>query len=499
MDMIKCFWYWKLLKQLFIISLISCSIFLVDSSVNAWYSRQIWVYWFQPYDESVNVNVLTKGTLNSELIWEVKRLFWFNEWNYFKWDYSSDLWWVSMYAVNQIFGSNGYHLNQGFVNDYLICNKTITWVSLDWSISSNYYTGCTKYTISSWNLQTIKNFTSSIRSTDYYWFDFDSSTACTQAVICFSSEEYWKSLCFWNSIKWTDSFYNNCYPYFFINYWAYNWWNTVYSKSYWTGWGSADSEYSSPSVDIAPIPEVISTWNTEVVYYSDNNQVYYDFFECLWFTSDICYSNFSLNDIVDSNTTYFDLFPSGYISWATVFDLYNSWNYNFNPFYSWFNYYKNRYFSVESDKSNDAVLFLYSWDSKWNYYLFNKLDNSYYISSYQFNPQDYFIYCNMVVNWFNPDWLFTWKTSESFNNVFLSSDVRSDNSICSNWQFHFYLSWSNMSFSWTEDMFWVFNSLYSQFKNAFYVDSSLTWTVWFLPRYIILGFFLFLLLYIFKR
>lgn len=480
--MIKCFWFWKLLKQLFIIWLISCFGLLANSFVNAWYSRQIWVYGFQPYDESVNINVITKWTLNSELIWEVKKIFWFNEWNYFMRDYSFDLWWVSMYAVNQIFGSNGYYLNQGFISDYLICNKTITWVSLDWSISSNYYTGCTKYTISNWNLQTIKNFVDSIKSTDYYWFDFYSSTACTQAVLCFSSQQYWKSLCFWNSIKWTTSIYNDCYPYFFLDYWVYNWWNTVYSKSYWTGWGSVNAYYSSPAVNNQGQSWNWTVWdnvNGNIQWFSTGGNITYEctnkkaleYYNSVWLSKNLCFW------WLDNYNTWNLTIPTPW-TWKDILDIWaetaliNGETYGYEE---WFSYYRNAYNNLNMVALSNP----FTWKPDVLQSLFRMID------TYGASVSDRVIieYCDLLL-YKSLTWTYNWILG---------------NEPCSvNWQNsidYYYNYWSgyttiigNNVFDWTWEVItdWsVFMETFiNKLKTQFVIDRSDTW-LGVIPRYII--------------
>ena len=442
----------NMIKKIFLymFSFLIICLWIVNFSYGG-FSRQVWVYGFQPYDNTVNINVLTNWTINSELIWEVKKVFWFTDWNYFMWDYSPDLWWISMYAVNQVFWSNGYFLNQGFINDFFICNNTITWVSLDWSISSNYYTGCSKLTISNWNLQTIKNFVSSIKSTDYYWFDFETSSACTQAVICFSSDEYWKSLCFWNSIKWTTSIYNDCYPYFTRWYWSYNWWNTVYSKSYWTGWGYINAYYTSPWVNNNFNPWtwiIISDWTTKylnadiddyISYYEErfgwNENMCYVWttdYETLYWSWRIC------NDLECPDTVNFE-----YWTGWTIFDLYYSlysgfWNNIIKNVWTFINVWLINYteqFKLNCSWTGDNIVCQSSWPdylAKYNwpdtnislyyewltppflnnpvaiYFMASNLYNRFSTESTQWEEMAY--YCDMKLNYDSyKDWTFNFE------------------------------------------------------------------------------------------
>ena len=73
--MIKCFWYWKLLKQSFIIWLISFFTLFLGSSVNAVLKYEIWTVWsnvYAPDDDWVSLAVLPYGSFISNVLWSWK-------------------------------------------------------------------------------------------------------------------------------------------------------------------------------------------------------------------------------------------------------------------------------------------------------------------------------------------------------------------------------------------------------------------------------------------
>ena len=471
---LKCL-FLKLLKPLFIISLISFFTILVNCSVKADYVN-FWSPFEYYWNNSCNINsnywiACSKSSIlltnyDSWYSKSVSSLFRTEEWIWFY-----------------------YKSNPNNLNPF-----TIQWVINTW------------FVLCSWDTSSIISWSSLLYADSNYCEAWYTKLVLTYSELLDFFRNHSPKLV-WTYYPWYEVWIYFVYDWYYFTETLY-WWADSYPlnwqyivKDMWISWLSYDTLTYWDNVLQSPLWWDYINPDSEKVYYSDNNQVYYDTFKAIWFRWDLCYSNFSTWDLVYSWVWYFELFPfNPNFTWANVFDLVNSWgsnlnNWTLNNWYYWFN---PRYNVVIKNPVPSNIYSLYSWVSKWNFYIFDKLYYNDFVDSYTFSPIDYDVFCNMFINWFDPDWIFTWQVSTSFTNIFTNSCIRNWNCL-DDW--HFILSWANelWYFSDDADIIDVFNSLYSQFKNAFKVDSSLVWTVWFLPTYIIFGFLLFVLYYIFKR
>lgn len=473
MKQLKWLCYLKSLKLLLSTLLIGFFGFWVNSFVNASvYFTEKWTVLRDWYNTSYNFYLDDYLDLYT-IIWDVD---YNNIW--FAFDYSTYplfLGWKWDRLYQYKYHLSSYPWNQWFLNNIITCtcwnnlycnNKAI----YTFSISNS---SCSVIPFSLDNLLSIYN------NSLYYWFwllQWDNSIYTTS--LCFSN---WFSN--WDSVSCLLSDFNDT-----LNMSLLDW---------------QDIDYYINNTSFNSSPLLYNWWNLDTsdkIYFSDNNQIYFDTFKAIWFYEDLCYSNFELNDIVDIHTAYYDLFPSP-SSWsgANIFELYNNWDLStLNPFNAYFSWYSSRYnrLNSSSDKWTMFIMSLYSWDSIWNYYIFDKLYNNQFIDSYTISYKDYYTFCDMALNWFDSDWIFTWDTSISFNNIFVSNPcIRNWTCIDENYQFVL----SGAELTGANDLFDLFNQLYTKWKSVFNLDSSGSWIVWFLPTYIIAGFFLFFLLYWLKR
>lgn len=482
-------WLYKLRYLLLILSSVLGLLWL--SSSFAWYTRPIGVYWYNPYIQSFDINLTRAWNPLTQVLWYTKQVFVLNQYAWYNWQLNFVAWWrwqkwlPYIYSRRVRWDSNYWSIAQWYIKSYSVCSELL------WS-ETTMPGNCTYSSVWSDTSSIFWTFLKSLSTWDYYYFDYYLDSPYrndAQGSFCISSSFYWYSLCF--SLNSTDDLSDSL--------WLENLdFDSLSSlllynpPSWWWGWWAI--WWDTP---LEP--------DSEKVYYSDNNQIYFDTFKAIWYTEDLCYSNFSLNNVVDIHTAYYDLFPSPSAwNWASIFDLYNNWSYSVNnPFNAYFSWYSSRYnrLNSSSDKGTMFIMSLYSWVSIWNYYIFDKLLNHEFIEAYEtVSYKDYYSFCNMALNWFDPDWLFTWETSIWFDNIMISQPcIRNWTCISESWEFIFSGANELWYFSWSDWIIDVFNRIYSNVKTLFKVDRSLVWTVWFLPDYIIFGFFMFVLLYLLKR
>lgn len=301
----------------------------IISFSNAWYSRQIWISGFSPYDNTIDFSVLKKWSFLSSQLWTTKDLFYFKENYYFGWIYNDSLWWVSLY--------NRTNWNQGFLKHYWICNE-ITWTSLNWSNSNCIIND---YTQSS--LEIISNFLSYIGPNDYFWFDMYDSWNGYKSTLCISSAEFWKSLCFENCYV-SNSNYYSC-----SLYWSYTLWtagDTTWSLNLNWQFSSIDRFLfsSSPAVKWTDTPNESVEWEVwnlywDTIYQSCTNwQALQLMRNKYWYNDLICYWWLNSFDLYSGDD--YTVVPG---SGLTVFDMYNYSSGFYNNFYDWFNSYEFNY------------------------------------------------------------------------------------------------------------------------------------------------------------
>jgi len=236
----------------------------------------------------------------------------------------------------------------------------------------------------------------------------------------------------------------------------------------------------------------------------------------MWYTNNLCYWNFALDDLAVSWSTqqFFeqDLEDWVYFTWASIFDLYRvySWWYNFNTF-------MNSWLARFYPSYNNDISLWFIWYSKALWY------NQYLIYIHRPTIQDFsyqnlynFCYLSVAIN----NWSVSLDdnfNSSMINNWSLPSSVEEE--LESPWSILIPWTWSIFNWSWftpwswwawwggrsrgewdePSDAYWLFARLYdyvSWLSDA--VDLWLTHK-WILPSVIQFWFLVALLYYILKR
>ena len=508
--MIKCFWFWKLLKQFFIISLISCFGFLVNSFASAWYTREIWITGFSPFDNSVNLSVLKKWSFLSSVVWTAKDIFYMSENFYFAWLYNSNLGGVSLY--------NYTNWQQWYIKHYALCNP-ITWQSLDWTLNDS--SNCTIYDYSIWNMEIINNFLLQVNSYDYFWFDKFSNSNGSKSTLCISSINLWKSLCFENCYV-SNSNYYAC-----SMYWNYSLgvaWDLTWSLDLdWQFWNVPNYLlYSSPAVawntftgwnnevsDSEGLEDYNYVWlsPSELVYYFENSPEYK-------FNQNVC--KVWTDDFITLLSTVYNSGGVSFSAWlgSDLFQLYSSlyWtSFTITEVWSFTNVWRNNYWTIFMTSASDR---LYRMIYNWNWTVSLEYDNL-DIARYMSLPYVYYTFWQLTYAFWNSSSI--WEEIATYcyyklwyynNSDYSIVDDHNLNYDSSAWAYNdnvrrsqWYRSWStsiiSQSWSWTPlDYFsWDdnldFSTFFSKSFNKFRDNFSMELTnqdlwAWFLPTYIIM-------------
>lgn len=303
----------------------------------------------------------------------------------------------------------------------------------------------------------------------YYWY-WDFSSTYQVRTYCVSDDIY--DYCFSVSASSYD-----CWNYLT---WSLNvpWTSVEQLQSF--NWSS--SPFSN-SVAPTPDSDIIYIWD----WITWTNKEYIEAFEERWYYKGLCYSDFYSWNLIDSNTQISDLFigdlDDSVYYWHSVFDFYESENTSLSTHSRSQSRYVLTKYTYERDN-----LTPYIWKEKGTRNIMFNIYNNHFNDN--FSWIDYRTYCDMVVNWYNPWETFDWDVSQGMKDYVKRLEEEKS----------FILSWADVDFSWSKDLLGIFNWLYSRFKNAFPIDPNLSnKTTWILPSYIILGFFLFLVLYVLKR
>ena len=503
--MIKCFWYLKSLKQLFIIWLISCFILLGNSFVNAFTSVPIWQNTTPPNDTNLSISVLPYWSFVSNSLWSWKPILAFinKALNTTKWQYVYFMWidWKLYFYSSYIYSSSTTLTwdRQGYVSLYRICD----YIGENTTSLSN----CTQ---SNYDDQIVNDFLDTVKLWDYYavWWKTN-STYYYYAWFCASSSVYNKSICFWWD-NWT---------YFWLT-WSIN----IPSQTDFSDLDWYDSQ--SPAVPISPTPTpwwnnqvwnwweldwvnytVIDTW--DIVYYFENNPYYrFDKWVCYVWTDDFntLYSSWSTLWLFRANSwwTIFDLFSSQFWNTFTINQVWtfiNAWNLNYFTWFKWWNRDENNvpmfnaYYSINSwfyqDFSDDLIVpFI------WNpiaFYFMGYVSSLYW--EYSTPWQAISTYCYYKL-WLDKD---SWSMnitddsdSSYWNNANDFINQRNKFYWLSSWSMNIQSqswSWTILDyFTWWQDNY-DFNTFFSSSFNKFKDKISLNLSdlgAWFLPTWIIM-------------
>ena len=326
--MIKWDWFWKLLKQLFSISLISCFILLGNSFVNG---ARVQMIWLEDQPSIVNSNYtntfLKWWWLLTNYLWQSKGIFaldykvifwWGVDWlPYFYSDWANSFQWSFkyFYSCPLITG-----LDYSFTNGVCIPTDLI-W---DW-VDSDF------------NKQLFQYFFSRVKQWDYVYYDYANYNNTSsnwyyyqkRIFVCFSSEEVWMSLCFlYDYCRWSQS--SQC------NWNWYNIWDLVNTRNYtwltfsnlpyseiWYAPGNVLYDWSGSSSNISWSSNYIQnpTMSWDVAIYRCTNYVAKTYYQTLGYSDWLCYAWTNYTWTWDAWNIEPEI-PSG----LSLNDLWNNWN-----------------------------------------------------------------------------------------------------------------------------------------------------------------------------
>lgn len=507
--MIKWNLFWKSLKQLFIISLISCFILLANSFASAgfnqfnsfWTTIQISNNW-NAYQENYVDNYCT---VNSDLSFSCSetnnKLVMWNGWNFYTTAfYWSDEWLA--YIHRQIWQcwlgyNNSFYWNyQWIFTGFTLC---------EWEFTSPY--SCNWVQILSYS-----EFVNYVKTNWLIWFTF--STDIGDLWVCFIWNNYYfcsavnqvdNSVSFWQFIqKWLNiPYWDSCSWWFNGAYYTMDFSNVINSPLWW--WNNNNQIDNSDWLDDYNY-STIDTW--DIVFYFENNPLYR-------FDKNICYVwTTDYNTLYSSGSTLWlfkwgdwwnvvDLFASKFWNTFTIKDLWtfiNTWNINYNTWFkganrdeNWLplfnaNYSLTNWFTQDFS-DNLTVPFI------WNplvYYFMWYVSSTYWKQSTLWEEIATYCYYKLEYDK-NSQWLNITDNSDK-------SYRENANQFVRNWnKYNFYYSWvdtiESQSWNWTIldyytwddnlDFSTFFSKSFTKFKDKISLDLS-DLGAWVLPTYIIL-------------
>lgn len=468
--MIKCDWYWRLLKLSFFGLLISFFTLFVGSSVSAsfqWSHYQlVWLSSSNSFlDSQYEIRFLRWGWLNTMFLWQARNIFALNSSVMFWWDNN---WMPYFYRWKD---------SQWNFTTARSCDSLSSW--WQYVLPSN----CSSFDIDSWIWPTIfKSFFSTVSDNDvvYYYYGSDDSTLWIHEFeLCFNSEELNKSLCF----KFCDNYYHNCglplswslwldVSFTTVPYWVV--WNAPWQNWYMGNYEWTQGDWLYWNVDWFITGSVFQQKCT--VWYAKN------YAENLWLSNYLCYWWLPL----DSDWLAIPIAWTG----ASVFEIYNASS-DWKNFQSWFQYWQNIYTNrlvYDSSVWSGTPAPLYSYFNFVSQYwltftardiqdycriILNNMDlNSFWHGTSAWCPKVYW-------NWYSPWW--GWGGSWDDDTWTWVQDNNSNNNvnISVNWHWVWNHTWNEVKTpsAYIQDFF-------NKAREVIPTNFSDIWG-WFLPTYII--------------
>ena len=448
--MIKCIWFWKLLKQFFIISLISCFILLVGSSVKArtyyptWTGANDYLSWlaFQPvWDREylMNYGLLVDedwdfdtfyNSWYSQLVmyyppysggytdwWRWTHIYGWIDWKlYYYWDYD---WPYNWPFVRQWFIKNFMHTTKDLLLDvnnwpYARWENNLT-ADEFYSQSHNFSNIYTMSTNGSVNAL-VSNMFRTFCLEESNWVDvYCWSCSATWTIYdCNSQVE--------NSLNYTINDFDDVFdiPYDFSPFGSPTW-NGSWMYWTWTSWPT--------------------TWNYNVwltgdyTYYNCTYGVIIDYAENMWMSKNLCYGWLDNFDLYNSESTYNPVPWTWKTLWQITTYLHSTWS-TPNEWFDFWNGLRGGYTSMwESYPAVNKTWFDLYYQYNWN----------------SFDFPTVYEYCTLRVSDVDFEntvyrWQYFWKTCDYikrnyWDNVYTSWNVI----IWINWQWVWDLSWQKVS------------------------------------------------------
>lgn len=467
--MIKCFWYLKSLKQLFIISLISCFILLGNSFVNAaewsFYNVDsdypVWntAFYFRPISSSTTILEWWWMTDPKAIIYL------HNQVNSYHWD-SLYFWGTdsTLYSVE----------NPSRSSTDMVSYRANNFCKISWTdfTSKGRWNLCSDAQIVSsgsvYNDSSLK-----WEMTQIAFLEYDSfPQSQNYNAICFVYWNLWFSLCYYNStVSPNYMSVSASIPWASLDPVSFN--KDIIWISPWVSWGS----WWSWNITW-PTESINSTFTWDYTYYECTYNSLIDYAESVWYSPYLCrgglsdFSTWLLTDISTVNPW----------TWKRLDEIYwytsSSDQSSFEWFQYWQNVYQNPYVYSNSIWLNQPAV-LRTYFTFYNQY-----------GGVQWNFNDVYEYCLLKKFVF-------WDPTENWNSVYKWQYFKSTceflknggwNSYWWNWDHWVWTNWDWVGdFSWTTNQDWItfiqnaFNDLKA---NWFTFDKSELW-FWFLPAYII--------------
>lgn len=464
--MIKWGFFWKSLKQLFIISLISCFILLVGSSVKAWtyYNDINWLI-YQPVGDREylnNYSLLVDSDWDfdssydswySQLVlyyppnnwWNWKQVYgWINWKLYYYWDYNNQ--WVRQWFIKYFMKTTKDNLLD--VNNWPY--KVWSWNLTADEFYSQYHSFSNIYSINTvWSLNPYLSLhfrTFCLEESNWVDVYCWSCSSDTPLYNCNSQVE--------NSQNYTINDFNDVFniPYDFSPFWSPTWGGVSWIP--WTG--------SSFNWRI-----VVDSW------YTNHDMV--EGFECVGLQPALCYWWFDIDNIFQPDESFEDF--TWYIAGegATIFEIYNLYSGSFSSLNQFLDTVLSRYqnWQINSFKTEPKALLM----------LGAQMNTAWFKTSYIAS------YCNLLLNNDNSN-IYTWNSVDDLRvQSCLRSKKTKDSLKNSDWEdilfqtttWWIFWSWDDIDFD--PDTF--FSSLMEEITTK--LDKNLSWgSVWIIPWYIVI-------------
>jgi len=474
MDVIKCFWFWKLLKQLFIISLISCFILLGSSFVNwEWIYRDVNEEFMSPWSSTYSQKILSSSAWILEGAWTTKALIYWKYNNnssnnrlatFWRWTDNKLYWYVPKAWSNVRFSYRKYTKLWVFAGTWfevLTTNQMSSWIPVDNTFSvDTYYSN--------------SNFINKVSRFAYY---MESSTNLHYSF-CWIFDSLNTSICIFNinwfyDELWTSATASNDYnpPISWLSHIPADFDNSLIWTSPWT----------TSSLTPTPWGQIWTPWtwsrlNWRLVvnsWYTNSDMI--KWFECVGLQPALCYWWFDIDNIFNPSEQFEDFTWYRAGQGATIFEIYNLYSWNFTSLNQFLNTVLTRYqnWQINSFKTEPKALLM----------LWAQMNTAWFKTSYIAN------YCNLLLNENNNN-IYSWN---SVDDLRVQSCLRSQT------------IWDSLR-EWVQDIWfqtstwWVFswwdiyfdpNTFFSNIMDT--IDRNLNqnlswWAVGLLPWYIVIVF-----------
>lgn len=526
--MIKWTYFLKYLKRSLFGFLISCFTVLGNSFVNASsYFWPIWNQWTSVVNSNYTYLINWKWNLLTTYFGVWKRLFQIQDWVYFL-RYTQSVWESLPYIyVNAYYDSALHKQTQWFLKTYLLCDYI--W---DGSWATSFPTNCVKYSISDWNFQSWwKRIMNSLNNQGYYYYNYVwakgsyawGTVNFWELTLCFSSKQYYKSLCFWWGLKdmyAQDSRVSSIWRDFYrvTNNSAYCGWQCTETNLSWTlnlspyfdsinngvlgmpPW-NYQAANDTMSWNVVTEPDLTTYWDV----ISDYEKYYkFDYNLCYLWTNDLSV-NYSWDYVHWTWLSIFDAYTQLY-QWTNVSDPYGMVaNSNSQNIWAWLNTLLNKYFTYNYKRQDvevwctNCLLYGY-WGIDWYYSVWKDYyddprdwlpsalqayatyaNNRYlYIDD---NWQSIAEYCRAKTTLVSPNTEYDWYLSPStIANINNHKNNLNNSTDWQNWDYQV-PSWTWFMFTGSTDFWESAKNFYAQLTSKLNIDwFQVTWS---LPEYIL--------------